>query len=108
MHNMTATDIVLILTCVFTGVCSVIAALKSNKASKDTEGNKEKLEKIHDQTNGNLSEMKLKQHKIEEENARLQRIIQELANAAPPGSLNEIKTRDGEQRATDTSPKEYK
>lgn len=101
MKNMSATDIVLILTCVFTGLCSVIAAVKSNNASKNTSDSQGTINTIHKLTNGNLAEAKAKLERVEQERDKLQRLVQELANAAPPGSLAEIKTRADDHRADD-------
>lgn len=93
MRNLTATDITLILTCFFTGICSIIAAIKANKSSNTNESNSNKLDVIHQQTNGNLSEQKAKLEELNRKYERAQRIIMELANEAPPGSLGKVKTR---------------
>jgi len=91
MRNYTAVDWVLIITTIFSGITGIIAAIKSNRASKNTDESSKTLTEIHKQTNGNLSEMKLKIEQVEAQNARLQRLAQELANAAPAGALAEIK-----------------
>jgi hypothetical protein len=93
LEHATATDIVLILTCIFTGVVTVINAFKGRS-------NSNKLDVIHKQTNGNLSELNSKLADAVNQNAliarsneRLQRIVQELANEAPSGSLVKVKSR---------------
>lgn len=69
MNHYSPTDIVLILTAIFTGICSVIAAVKSNAGARDSKSNGDKLdaakdtldkqdtklETIHTVSNGNLS-----------------------------------------------------
>lgn len=93
LSHTTATDVVLILTCIFTGVVTVINAFKGRS-------NSDKLDLIHKQTNGNLSGISEKLNEAVKQNAtiaknneRLQRIVQELANEAPPGSLSKVKSR---------------
>lgn len=93
LSHATATDIVLILTCIFTGAVTVINAFKGKS-------NSDKLDAIHKQTNGNLSGLNAKLEDAVKQNAliaknneRLQRIVQELANEAPPGSLGKVKSR---------------
>src|SRR4051812_25174232 len=93
LSHTTATDIVLILTCIFTGIVTVINSIRGRS-------NGNKLDKIHDQTNGSFSELNakladaIKQNAlIAKNNDRLQRIVQELANETEPGTLSKVKTR---------------
>lgn len=92
MNHFSPTDIVLIIGAIFTGICSVIAAIKSSTGAKESKTSNEKLDRakasldhqdskladIHTATNGNLSralakvdELTTKLDMLTVENARL-------------------------------------
>jgi hypothetical protein len=71
MKGMSSTDIVLIIGAFFTGICSVIAALKANRGAKNSESNRTKLDEVHTKVNGNLETLK-------NENDHLRRLVIEM------------------------------
>lgn len=89
--TMTASEYVLIITAIFTGICSVIAAIKSTKVAEVSKTNKEKLDTIHKLTNGNLSDVKSKLETETNRNEYLQALIFELLDGLPPETLDKIK-----------------
>lgn len=99
MGHLSATEWVLIITTISTGICSIIAAIKGNNASKVTTENKVTLEKVHQLTNGNLS--KTQDELIEERRKReyLEDVILELLDAAPSGTLERVKSKVDAKKA---------
>lgn len=103
----TSSEYALLITAIFTGICSVIAAFKSNKGSNLAVGNKEKLEEIHNLTNGNLSEVKEQRDLALTRNEYLQKLIFKLLDRLPPDTLlkvqSELKARRSDiQRRVDS------
>lgn len=99
MGHLTATEWVLIITTVTTGICSIIAAIKGTSASRVTNENKTTLDKVHQLTNGNLT--KTKDELIEERRKReyLEDVILELLDTAPSGTLEHVKARVDAKKA---------
>lgn len=100
MTNLTATDYVLIIGAIFTGICSVIAAWKSNKGSNIAVDNKQKLEEIHGQVNGNLSGVSDRLDTALRRNEYLQSLVNDLLDRLPPDTLTSVKEKM-RARATD-------
>lgn len=71
MHNLTSAEIVLIITTIFTGIVSVIGAIKGNTSNKRLEKQDEKLDVIHSAANGNLAKALEKIDALAEENRKL-------------------------------------
>ena len=94
---MTATDYVLIIGAVFTGICSVIAAVKANRSaivSKQTAvktgTNEAKLNQIHNLTNGSLDKIRTELVLEKAKNEHLQALVMALTDLAPSGTLELI------------------
>jgi hypothetical protein len=99
MGHLSATEWVLIITTISTGICSIIAAIKGTSASKVTNENKVTLDKVHQLTNGNLT--KTKDELLEERKKReyLEDVILELLDKAPSGTLEQIKAKVDAKKA---------
>lgn len=89
VHQMTSTDILLILGGIGTLVCSIISALKTTTTGRKVDGTKahlekqdEKLETIHTQTNGNLTTVQAQLETARREVAELKAAAAAKAEAA--------------------------
>lgn len=100
MHNWSPSDVVMILTALFGGLCSLVAAIKATKSenkssivSEKADVNGQKLDEIHTLTNGNLTktqaELDLAKKRVEYQD----KLLLELADCTPPGCVDEAKKR---------------
>lgn len=105
-HNWTPADMVMVISAIFTGVCSIIAALKATKSEKISKvvsskatDNSDKLDSIHSLTDGNLTrtQQELELEKIK--NAHLQRIIIELSEECPKDKIAAVMKKVNEEEA---------
>lgn len=84
-HSWTPADMVMVLSAIFTGVCSIIAALKATKSEKTSKvienkafDNSMKLDSIHSLANGNLSRAQEDLENARKNNEYLELVIDEL------------------------------
>ena len=120
MDNWSPSDVVMIITAVFGGLCSLVAAIKAtsanNKATvaaqksdiaaikaQETQNkaneNSLKIDEVHTLTNGNLTKT---QEELEVERRRsafLDKLVTELTDNCPPGELEKAKKRVEEKQA---------
>lgn len=109
MHY-TATELVLIISAIFTGLCSVIAAWKANSAAKSGNTSNEKLddariklEAVHETTNGNLTKKDEEIANLKQGSKYLRSLIIELMDWVPNSKFDEI--REEVDRKVQLNPK---
>lgn len=111
-HVWSPSDVVMILTAVFTGICSVIAAWKANQSNKKADlaayksdiaahsaqvvsdkadDNGAKLDEIHTLTNGNLSRTQEELDQTIKMKNFLEKLVIELTTDCPPGTLEKAR-----------------
>ena len=114
-HSWSPSDVVMVLTAIFTGICSVIAAWKATKSEKKSEiiaakadDNASKLNTIHSLTNGNLTRTQIELEAEKRRNSYLEKLVVELTDGSPPGTLEKAKktveskqAKIGKRRKTD-------
>lgn len=99
-HSWSPSDVVMILTALFGGLCSLVAAIKATKSdnkssivSEKADINGQKLDEIHTLTNGNLSKTQEELDLVKKRAEYQDKLILELADCTPPGCLDDAKKR---------------
>lgn len=97
-HVWTPADVVLILTTVTTGVCSIIAALKATKSARSSKvvehrafDNARKLDTIHSLTNGNLCRVQEELEITRRNNEYLELVVDELRSKCGDHRIEDAK-----------------
>lgn len=112
MDNWGPADYVMVISAIFTGIASTIAAIRATKAdnkatvaaeksdlaaekaelvSNTAQVNTEKLDEIHHLTNGNLSKTQDELELEKRKNAFLEKVIIEITAECPSGTLDKAK-----------------
>ena len=131
MNTWTPSDYVLVIGAIFTGLCSLVAAIKATKAdnkatiaaqksdiaaieakavSEKANENSQKIDEVHHLTNGNLSRTQEELEIEKRKNEWLEKLITELTDNCPPGELDKAKknllakqAKIGKRRKTDVT-----
>lgn len=113
-HAWSPSDWVLVLGAVFAGLVSVITAWKTNQTKKVVEEvqplikaaveqsrvNEEKIDQVHDLTNGNLGRAQAELDVAKRRVAFLERLLATLADECRPGAIEQAKLRVEAEQAT--------
>jgi|SRR6266850_3071796 len=99
-HNWSPTDVVLIITSISGGICSIIAALRATKASEKADQvannqivNSQKLDEVHTLANGNLTKAQEELEMVKRQKEFLDKLVIELTSNSPVGLLEDARKR---------------